>query len=198
MTPAVSARLARFLPIAAAAVFCATAALAQGTAEQREACTPDALRLCADTIPDVGRTSACMRAHKTELSPRCRAAFAPEAAPAPTLAARVPAPRVSARELARKRVARLSPAAKPVSRERHRAERPVAKMARASVIIRHRTRARDTADTDVAAGMDTASDRAVDARDRRRARVVIGRLCRTGTLDPSACRLAALAIDLSR
>ncbi|MCX8256241.1 MAG: hypothetical protein OTI36_19860, partial [Beijerinckiaceae bacterium] len=48
---------------------------AQGTPEQREACAPDAIRLCQDTIPDIGRTTACMRAHRAELSPRCKVAF---------------------------------------------------------------------------------------------------------------------------
>lgn len=65
------------LPFAAALLFgtLAAPAFAQGTAEQREACTPDAVKLCADTIPDVGRTTACMKRHEAELSPRCHAAF---------------------------------------------------------------------------------------------------------------------------
>ena len=45
-------------------------ALAQGTAEQQQACTPDAVKLCSDTIPDIPKTTACMKAHFTQLTPR--------------------------------------------------------------------------------------------------------------------------------
>jgi hypothetical protein len=45
------------------------------TAEQREACTPDAFRLCSSEIPDIGRVTACMSANKSRLSPGCRAVF---------------------------------------------------------------------------------------------------------------------------
>lgn len=50
-------------------------AVAQGTEEQQQACTPDALKLCSDTIPDIGKTTACMKAHYAQLSPRCQTAF---------------------------------------------------------------------------------------------------------------------------
>lgn len=66
----------------------AASALAQGTPEQREACTPDALRVCADTIPDIGRTTACMRAHRSELSSRCQAVLDGGPAKVPTQVAR--------------------------------------------------------------------------------------------------------------
>ena len=45
------------------------------TEEQREACTPDAFRLCSSEIPDVSRVAACMAAKKASLSPPCRAVF---------------------------------------------------------------------------------------------------------------------------
>lgn len=45
------------------------------TAEQRAACTPDALRLCSSEIPDMGRIVACMEAKQASLSPQCRAVF---------------------------------------------------------------------------------------------------------------------------
>lgn len=45
------------------------------TAEQREACTADAFRLCSSEIPDIGRVTACMTAKKANLSARCRAVF---------------------------------------------------------------------------------------------------------------------------
>ena len=63
--PALSSR------VAAAFVFAALSApaFAQGTAEQRDACTPDAIKLCSDTIPDIDKTKACMQAHGDERQP---------------------------------------------------------------------------------------------------------------------------------
>ena len=46
----------------------------------RQACTPDALRLCSDYIPDVGKITACMRAKSAQLSTPCRAAMNAEGA----------------------------------------------------------------------------------------------------------------------
>jgi len=46
------------------------------TAEQRAACTPDALRLCSAEIPNIPRVTACMRANRTNLSARCQSAMA--------------------------------------------------------------------------------------------------------------------------
>jgi hypothetical protein len=45
------------------------------TAEQRSACTPDAIRLCSSEIPDVAKVTACMKANQANLGARCRAAF---------------------------------------------------------------------------------------------------------------------------
>jgi hypothetical protein len=53
-----------------------TSALAfEPTSAQRQACTPDAFRLCGSEIPDVGRVTACMSAKKALLSAPCRAVF---------------------------------------------------------------------------------------------------------------------------
>jgi len=41
----------------------------------RQACTPDALRLCSDAIPDEGKVKACMQAKYTQLSQPCRTAM---------------------------------------------------------------------------------------------------------------------------
>jgi hypothetical protein len=41
----------------------------------RDACTHDAFRLCSNTIPNVGRTKACLARHRNSLSPQCRSAF---------------------------------------------------------------------------------------------------------------------------
>jgi hypothetical protein len=59
------------------------------TPEQQQACTPDAMRLCGEYVPDVDRITACMIARKSELSPECRRFFRPgpeteEMADAPT------------------------------------------------------------------------------------------------------------------
>ena len=48
---------------------------AQGTIEQRQACTHDAIRLCSSEIPDVPRITACMMRNMKELTPACRAQF---------------------------------------------------------------------------------------------------------------------------
>ncbi len=54
----------------------ASAEAQQVTAEQRAACTPDAMRLCSSEIPDIGRVTACMKANRARLSARCQATFA--------------------------------------------------------------------------------------------------------------------------
>jgi hypothetical protein len=41
----------------------------------RQACTPDAMRLCSDAIPDVAKVKACMQAKSSQLSEPCRAAM---------------------------------------------------------------------------------------------------------------------------
>jgi hypothetical protein len=48
---------------------------AQGTDAERQACTPDAMRLCGNFVPDVARTTACMKANFARLSPECRLAI---------------------------------------------------------------------------------------------------------------------------
>ena len=52
------------------------AAAAQGTPEARQACTPDAMRLCSDFIPDVPKITKCMIAKYPQLSKECRVAMA--------------------------------------------------------------------------------------------------------------------------
>jgi hypothetical protein len=43
------------------------------TAEQQQACMPDAFRLCSSEIPDIDRIKACMVRNRSQLSPQCRA-----------------------------------------------------------------------------------------------------------------------------
>lgn len=45
------------------------------TPEEQQACQPDAFRLCGSEIPDVDRTTACMIAKRSQLSPQCRQFF---------------------------------------------------------------------------------------------------------------------------
>lgn len=48
---------------------------AQGTEEQRQACTPDVFRLCSQFIPNVQEITSCMVRKKSQLSPACRTAM---------------------------------------------------------------------------------------------------------------------------
>ncbi len=42
------------------------------TAEERQACTPDAQNLCADEIPDRERVYGCLVRKVNQLSPACK------------------------------------------------------------------------------------------------------------------------------
>ena len=57
------------------ALLAAGPAAAQGTPEQRRACTPDVYRLCAGEIPNARAITACLRRQKGSLSPACAAVF---------------------------------------------------------------------------------------------------------------------------
>lgn len=58
------------------AIWCAIAvpplSFAQGTPEERRACTPDVLRLCSAFIPDADDITVCLRQKQRELSDACR------------------------------------------------------------------------------------------------------------------------------
>lgn len=62
----------------------------QGTEAQRQACMPDAFRLCSQFIPDAGRIESCLRSAGPRLSPACYVVFYPPqpAAPQGTMALR--------------------------------------------------------------------------------------------------------------
>lgn len=54
------------------------------SADQQQACTGDAFRLCGSDIPDVDRVTACMIRQQAQLSPGCRVFFrSPEPAAMP-------------------------------------------------------------------------------------------------------------------
>jgi hypothetical protein len=44
-------------------------------AEKRAACTGDAMQFCYSMIPDMGRVEGCLRAHRAQLGPSCKALF---------------------------------------------------------------------------------------------------------------------------
>jgi hypothetical protein len=48
---------------------------AQGTPEQQQACASDAMRLCADAMPDIAKITACMSAKHAQLSQACKTAM---------------------------------------------------------------------------------------------------------------------------
>ena len=45
------------------------------TPEEQQACTPDAMRLCGEFVPNVDAITACMIQKKAQLSPQCAAFF---------------------------------------------------------------------------------------------------------------------------
>jgi hypothetical protein len=49
--------------------------IAEGSAEARQACTPDAMRLCSEFIPNVAKVKACMLRKRAQLSLACRLAM---------------------------------------------------------------------------------------------------------------------------
>ena len=62
--------------IVLALLFCRLdGAVAEVSDAARQACTPDAMRLCSDVIPDVARVTACMKAKSAQLSEACRVAM---------------------------------------------------------------------------------------------------------------------------
>jgi hypothetical protein len=52
------------------------AASAQASPDVQQACTPDAMRLCGEFIPDVPKITACMTRKHAQLSHECRTAMA--------------------------------------------------------------------------------------------------------------------------
>lgn len=60
--------------------------------EEQQACTPDAMRLCGDFVPNVDAITACMIQKKSQLSPQCRAFFRPGPEPGTAAAPRAGKP----------------------------------------------------------------------------------------------------------
>ena len=71
-------RSIRFICCAALGVFLIGglhAAVAQ-TVDVRQACTPDAMRLCGEFVPDEAKITACMHRKYSQIGPECRSAMA--------------------------------------------------------------------------------------------------------------------------
>ncbi|WP_398472914.1 hypothetical protein [Tardiphaga sp.] len=81
--------------IASLALMNSAPAFAAGTDAQREACTPDAFRLCSMAMPDETRVESCLRAAGPRLSRACHDVFFPPEAAASNQITRgqAPAPR---------------------------------------------------------------------------------------------------------
>ncbi|MGY8709813.1 hypothetical protein RAD16_29095 [Bradyrhizobium sp. 18BD] len=45
------------------------------TQEEQQACSPDAMRLCGEFVPNVDAITACMIQKKAQLSPQCKVFF---------------------------------------------------------------------------------------------------------------------------
>jgi hypothetical protein len=61
--------------LAGALLYQLDGANAQASPDVEQACTPDAMKLCSDVIPDVPKVTACMSAKYSKLSEACRAAM---------------------------------------------------------------------------------------------------------------------------
>src|SRR2546423_15653049 len=68
-----------------------TAAIAQ-SAEEQNLCMNDTFRVCSHTIPDHGRTVACMVQNKAKLSSACQMVMDKYATPTTETAYAAPAP----------------------------------------------------------------------------------------------------------
>lgn len=80
--------------LAIATLVLPAAASAQGTPEQRAACTGDAFEFCGAEIPDATRVEACLRKNIRKISPACQSMFRPASSRARTtpVASRARAP----------------------------------------------------------------------------------------------------------
>ena len=79
------------LALAFTAGMLSTAAIAQSSEEQN-LCMNDAFRVCSHTIPDRGRTVACMVENKSKLSSPCQTVMDKYASPTTATAYAAPAP----------------------------------------------------------------------------------------------------------
>lgn len=91
----ISHRTKTFAVLAGLIAFSQEPVLAQGTDQEREACTPDVFRLCGAYIPDADRIVACLRGNPSQLSQACYAVMYPQSASAQRSSRRQPARRAA-------------------------------------------------------------------------------------------------------
>jgi hypothetical protein len=70
----------KIVAVALALSMIGTAALAQGSMQQQNACRPDVFRLCGNYIPNVGEIVACLRGNEASLSEPCHQVMFPDQA----------------------------------------------------------------------------------------------------------------------
>ena len=72
-------RIVRFILVlallAGASLYRSGSANAAVSQDVQQACTPDAMRLCSEFIPDVAKITACMKAKHSQLSSTCLTAM---------------------------------------------------------------------------------------------------------------------------
>lgn len=179
------------------AALCLAASTGLATAQQysqaeAEACTPDAIKFCSDTIPDVGRTAACVQRNFNNLTPACQSAFVaatqPAAAPAMAPAAPEPAP---APAPAMEVVAAPPPPPAPA---------PAAPAPVAAPAFPDLTGANLFAPEAPAPRVRYARHhhRVHESLDARRARHALRHACSTGYISADLCRFTAQLITLAR
>jgi len=84
----VTSRAARVVATLAVMTAATSSVFAAGTEAQREACTPDAFRLCSTAMPDEQRVESCLRDAGPRLSRACHDVFYPPESAAPNQATR--------------------------------------------------------------------------------------------------------------
>jgi hypothetical protein len=87
------------------------------TPEQQQACTPDAMRLCGEFIPNVDAITACMIQKKAQLSPQCRPFFRQGPEPGEATTMRVGKP-TSIKPKAANKAAKKSTKPKPTKKKK--------------------------------------------------------------------------------
>ncbi|MCK1650479.1 hypothetical protein IVA88_03380 [Bradyrhizobium sp. 149] len=85
--------------------------------EEQQACTPDAMRLCGEFVPNVDAITACMIQKKSQLSPQCRVFFRPGPEPGMAAAPRAGKPTSIAPKTARTAKKSTRPAKKKKASE---------------------------------------------------------------------------------
>lgn len=73
----VSTVVALAIPMVLLTSTLASAEIGTDTVRQRaeQACYDDVNKLCGDAIPDEAKITACMKVHRAQLNPKCRAIF---------------------------------------------------------------------------------------------------------------------------